>query len=163
MVRTSFCHCFSNQEELTQDLTTKRSYLSFCVVIGQKGAVEFSFRTNYIDQSSDPSHAKFYGVKSELEEDQKTPKKVRVHSKTPLKNDTQKPCEKPFMRSSDLYYSYSVNLDLHKLTSMKDNPNTYLRTIHSKDLYEEMKAVYSNIFKASPTEVEGDHFAMLVD
>ncbi|WP_226577039.1 hypothetical protein [Halobacillus litoralis] len=163
MVRTSFCHCFSNQEELMRGITTKRSYLAFCVVTGEKGAIEFSFKTTYPDTQTKPPFTTFYGVTSEMEEDESTPKKMRIHTKEPLKNDNQNPQEKPFLRCTERYYSYSVDLDLYKLQSMKDNPDPYLKTIHSKELYDEMSAIYSNIFKMPPIAVEGNHFVVLVD
>lgn len=163
MARTSFCHCFSNQEDLAQGTASTRTYLAFCVVTGREGAIEFSFQTTYIDQSKEPPFATFYGVSSEWEEDADSPKKLRIHSRSPLTDDGQTPCEKPFLRSQDLFYSYTVNLDLHKLKAYQKNPDTYLTTIHSKVLYEELKAVYTGIFKTAPVDTEHDHFMLLVD
>ncbi|WP_394218620.1 hypothetical protein [Halobacillus trueperi] len=159
----SFCHCFSNKEEVDRGMADKCTYLAFCVVSGEQGAVEFSFRTSYIDSDSVAPFRKFYDVSEELEEDNKTSRKIRVHSKHPLAQSDEEPTEKSFLRSSDRFYSYKIGLDLHKLQSFKDNPDKYLRTIHSKKLYDEMKAVYKNIFKYPPVALKDDHWLVLVD
>ncbi|SFJ66687.1 hypothetical protein SAMN04487936_103255 [Halobacillus dabanensis] len=159
----SFCHCFSNQEEIVQDAATKPTYLAFCIVAGDHGAVEFSFRTSYIDNDSVYPYSKFYSVEQELEEDRKTPKRVRIHSKEPLADNNESPSEKPFLRSPEAFYSYTIDLDLHKLRSFHKNQSHYLCTIHSKSLYQELKAVYTHIFKANPYPLKEDHWSVLID
>ncbi|GEN52859.1 hypothetical protein [Halobacillus faecis] len=159
----SFCHCFSNKEEIDRGITDKCTYLAFCVVSGEHGAVEFSFRTSYIDSYSAAPFRKFYEVSEELEDDDQTSRRLRVHSKHPLAQSDAEPTEKSFLRSSERFYSYKIDLDLNKLQSFKNNPDKYLRTIHSKTLYDEMKAVYRNIFNHSPNALKDDHWVILVD
>ena len=159
----SFCHCFSNQDEIAQGAATKPTYHAFCIVSGDHGAVEFSFRTSYIDNDSVSPYSKFYSVEQELEEDGQTPKKIRIHSKEPLANNNESPSEKPFLRSHEAFYSYTIDLGLHKLRSFNKNQSPYLCTIHSKNLYQELKAVYTRIFKTSPFPLKEDHWSVLVD
>ncbi|CDQ20974.1 hypothetical protein SAMN05192559_106226 [Halobacillus karajensis] len=159
----SFCHCFSNQEELAQGVATKRTYHAFCIVSGDHGAIEFSFRTRYIDKDSAAPFTIFYSVEKELEEDGQTSKKVRIHSKKPLADTNEAPSEKPFLRSTESFYSYTIDLHLHKLRSFNSNPSHYLNTIHSKDLYQELKAIYTRVFKEKPSPAEEDHWSILID
>ncbi|MBX0357076.1 hypothetical protein [Halobacillus sp. Nhm2S1] len=159
----SFCHCFSNKEEIDRGITDKCTYLAFCVVSGEHGAVEFSFRTSYIDSDSAAPFKKFYEVSEELEDDDQTSRRLRVHSKHPLAQSDAEPTEKSFLRSSERFYSYKIDLDLNKLQSFNNNPDKYLRTIHSKTLYDEMKAVYRNIFNHLPNALKNDHWVVLVD
>ncbi|QAS51581.1 hypothetical protein [Halobacillus litoralis] len=159
----SYCHCFSNQEEIDHGVATQKSYLAYAVLNGNKGAVEFSFRTSYVDNPSQSTKTKFYHVSDAFEDDQTTPKKVRIHSKSPLAQDNQQPEEKPFLRNTDLYYSYTINLPLHKFRCLHDNADDYHRTISSKELFDEMKAIYANIFKVDVSEVGGDDFSVLID
>ncbi|MYL70310.1 hypothetical protein GLW00_05590 [Halobacillus litoralis] len=162
-MRKSFCHCFSNKEEIDQGIKDQVTYLAFCVVSGEHGAVEFSFRTSYIDRDSAAPFMKFYDVCEELEEDNKMSRRIRVHSKNPLAQGDAEPTEKSFLRSPERFYSYKIGLDLDKLQSFEDNPNKYLRTIHSKKLYDEMKAVYKSIFKYPPDALKDDHWVVLID
>ncbi|WP_062512948.1 DUF1187 family protein [Halobacillus sp. KGW1] len=159
----SYCHCFSNEEAIARGAAKNRSYLACAFVKGQFGAVEFSFRTGYIDNRKEPEYTTFYKVSEDLEDDGETPKKIHIYSKSPLTKDEQKPVEKPFLRDSELYYSYKIDLKLEKLRCMHHHPDDYYRLLRSHELFEEMKTIYAHIFKCSPSDIEGDNFNVLID